>query len=75
MSKQQTNQQNNERGVIIHISSVAGFEGQRGLVAYSASKGGVIGMTLAMARDLAAFKIRVVTIAPGIIRTPMGDGI
>jgi NAD(P)-dependent dehydrogenase (short-subunit alcohol dehydrogenase family) len=60
-----------ERGVIIGTASVAAFEGQIGQAAYSASKGGVTGMTLPIARDLAQFGIRVVTIAPGIFWTPM----
>lgn len=60
-----------ERGVIINTASVAAFEGQIGQAAYSASKGGVAGMTLPIARDLAQFGIRVVTIAPGIFWTPM----
>ncbi|MEP6898148.1 MAG: SDR family NAD(P)-dependent oxidoreductase [Rhodanobacter sp.] len=62
-----------ERGVIINTASVAAFEGQIGQAAYSASKGGVVGMTLPMARELARFGIRVVTIAPGIFWTPMVD--
>jgi NAD(P)-dependent dehydrogenase (short-subunit alcohol dehydrogenase family) len=60
-----------ERGVIIMTASVAAFDGQIGQVAYSASKGGIVGMTLPMARDLASSGIRVMTIAPGIFRTPM----
>jgi NAD(P)-dependent dehydrogenase (short-subunit alcohol dehydrogenase family) len=60
-----------ERGVIIMTASVAAFDGQVGQVAYSASKGAVVGMTLPMARDLASLGIRVMTIAPGIFRTPM----
>jgi NAD(P)-dependent dehydrogenase (short-subunit alcohol dehydrogenase family) len=64
-----------ERGVIINTASVAAFDGQIGQVAYSASKGGVVGMTLPIARDLARSGIRVVTIAPGIFRTPMMDGL
>jgi NAD(P)-dependent dehydrogenase (short-subunit alcohol dehydrogenase family) len=60
-----------ERGVIIHTSSVAAFEGQVGQAAYSATKAGVMGMTLPLAREFAAFGIRVVAIAPGIFRTPM----
>lgn len=60
-----------ERGVIIHTASVAAYEGQIGQVAYAASKGGVVGMTLPMARELSKFGIRVVTIAPGLIGTPM----
>jgi NAD(P)-dependent dehydrogenase (short-subunit alcohol dehydrogenase family) len=60
-----------ERGAIIMTASVAAFDGQIGQVAYSASKGAVVGMTLPMARELAAFGIRVVTIAPGLFLTPM----
>jgi NAD(P)-dependent dehydrogenase (short-subunit alcohol dehydrogenase family) len=60
-----------ERGVIIHTSSVAAFEGQIGQAAYSATKAGVMGMTLPLAREFAAFGIRVVAIAPGIFKTPM----
>ncbi|PKM07753.1 MAG: 3-hydroxyacyl-CoA dehydrogenase [Gammaproteobacteria bacterium HGW-Gammaproteobacteria-4] len=62
-----------ERGVIINTASIAAFEGQIGQAAYSASKGGVVGMTLPMARELARFGIRVMTIAPGIFWTPMVD--
>lgn len=60
-----------ERGAIVMTASVAAFDGQIGQVAYSASKGGVVGMTLPMARELAAFGIRVVTVAPGLFLTPM----
>ncbi|TSE23855.1 putative oxidoreductase [Tepidimonas sediminis] len=60
-----------ERGVIISTASVAAFEGQIGQAAYSASKGGVVGMTLPIARDLAKLGIRNMTIAPGIFGTPM----
>jgi NAD(P)-dependent dehydrogenase (short-subunit alcohol dehydrogenase family) len=60
-----------ERGAIVMTASVAAFDGQIGQVAYAASKGGVVGMTLPMARELAAFGIRVVTIAPGLFLTPM----
>jgi NAD(P)-dependent dehydrogenase (short-subunit alcohol dehydrogenase family) len=60
-----------ERGVIVMTASVAAFDGQIGQVAYSASKGGIVGMTLPMARELASFGIRVVTVAPGLFRTPM----
>jgi NAD(P)-dependent dehydrogenase (short-subunit alcohol dehydrogenase family) len=60
-----------ERGAIVMTASVAAFDGQIGQVAYSASKGGVVGMTLPMARELAASGIRVVTIAPGLFLTPM----
>jgi NAD(P)-dependent dehydrogenase (short-subunit alcohol dehydrogenase family) len=64
-----------ERGVIVNTASVAAFDGQIGQAAYSASKGGVVGMTLPIARDLARSGIRVVTIAPGIFRTPMLAGL
>jgi NAD(P)-dependent dehydrogenase (short-subunit alcohol dehydrogenase family) len=60
-----------ERGVIVNTASVAAFDGQIGQAAYSASKGGVVGMTLPIARDLSQYGIRVVTIAPGIFETPM----
>ena len=63
-----------ERGVIINTASVAAYEGQIGQAAYSASKGGVVGMTLPIARELSRFGIRVMTIAPGIFWTPMVDG-
>ena len=63
-----------ERGVIVNTASVAAYEGQIGQAAYSASKGGVVGMTLPMARELARFGIRVLTVAPGIFWTPMVDG-
>lgn len=60
-----------ERGVIVNTASIAAFDGQIGQVAYAASKGGVVGMTLPMARDLAAAGIRVMTIAPGSFDTPI----
>lgn len=60
-----------ERGVIINTASIAAYEGQIGQVAYSASKGGVVGMTLPAARELAQYGIRVNTIAPGLIATPL----
>ena len=63
-----------ERGVIVNTASVAAYEGQIGQAAYSASKGGVVGMTLPMARELSRFGIRVMTVAPGIFWTPMVDG-
>ncbi len=63
------------RGVIINTASIAAFDGQKGQAAYSASKGGVVGMTLPMARDLASTGIRVNTIAPGIFMTPMLAGL
>ena len=64
-----------ERGVIVNTASVAAFEGQIGQAAYSASKGGVVGMTLPIARDLADKLIRVCTIAPGLFSTPMLHGL
>ncbi len=64
-----------ERGVIICTASVAAFEGQIGQAAYSASKGGIVGMTLPIARELARAGIRVVTIAPGIFDTPLMAGL
>lgn len=64
-----------ERGVIINTASVAAFDGQIGQAAYSASKGGVVGMTLPIARDLAGVLIRVVTIAPGLFDTPLLAGL
>lgn len=64
-----------ERGVIINTASVAAFEGQIGQTAYAASKAGVVGMTLPAARELAQFGIRVMTIAPGLVDTPMLQGL
>ncbi|MEM9098916.1 MAG: SDR family NAD(P)-dependent oxidoreductase [Pseudomonadota bacterium] len=64
-----------ERGVVVNTASVAAFEGQIGQVAYAASKGGVAGMTLPMARDLAREGVRVVAIAPGLFGTPMLRGL
>jgi len=64
-----------ERGVIINTASVAAYDGQIGQAAYSASKGGVVGMTLPIARDLAQHQIRVMSIAPGIFATPMMAGL
>jgi NAD(P)-dependent dehydrogenase (short-subunit alcohol dehydrogenase family) len=60
-----------ERGVIVNTASVAAFDGQVGQAAYSSSKGGIVGMTLPLARDLAQHLIRVVTIAPGLFNTPL----
>jgi len=74
MSKQQPNAAG-ERGVIVNTASVAAFDGQIGQAAYSASKGGIVGMTLPIARDLSRSGIRVVTIAPGIFETPMLKGL
>ncbi|RLB70235.1 MAG: 3-hydroxyacyl-CoA dehydrogenase, partial [Deltaproteobacteria bacterium] len=64
-----------ERGVIINTSSIAAFEGQIGQAAYSASKGGIVGMTLPLAREFASLGIRVLAIAPGIFLTPMLQGL
>ena len=64
-----------ERGLIVMTASIAAWEGQIGQLAYAASKGAVVAMTLPMARELAAFGIRVMTIAPGIFRTPMLESI
>ena len=64
-----------ERGVIINTASIAAFEGQIGQCAYSASKGGVVGMTLPIARDLASVGVRLCTIAPGLFATPMLMGL
>lgn len=71
----QAPQESGERGVVICTASVAAFDGQIGQVAYSASKGGIVGMTLPIARDLARDGIRVLTIAPGIFETPMLHGL
>lgn len=72
-AKMQANEPNEhgERGVIINTASVAAFDGQIGQAAYSASKGAIVGMTLPIARDLAASGIRVMTIAPGLFETPL----
>lgn len=64
-----------ERGVIINTASVAAYEGQIGQPAYAASKGGIVSMTLPIARELARDRIRVMTIAPGLFHTPMMDGL
>ncbi|HVK99516.1 MAG TPA: 3-hydroxyacyl-CoA dehydrogenase [Dongiaceae bacterium] len=71
MSKNTPVTEDGERGVIINTASVAAFDGQVGQVAYSASKGGVVGMTLPIARDLAPYGIRINVIAPGIFNTPL----
>ncbi|WP_299369960.1 SDR family NAD(P)-dependent oxidoreductase [uncultured Tateyamaria sp.] len=63
------------RGVIINTASIAAFDGQKGQAAYAASKGGIVGMTLPMARDLASSGVRVMAIAPGIFKTPMLAGL
>ncbi len=67
----QTPNEGGERGVIVNTASIAAFDGQIGQVAYSSSKGGIVGMTLPMARDLAVVGIRVMTIAPGSFETPI----
>lgn len=64
-----------ERGVIVCTASIAAYDGQMGQVAYAASKGGVVGMTLPLARDLARYGIRVMTIAPGLFETPLLAGL
>jgi len=64
-----------EKGVIINTASIAAFEGQIGQVAYSASKAGIVGMTLPIAREISDYGIRIVTIAPGIFETPMMAGL
>ena len=68
-------EQDGARGVIINTASIAAFDGQKGQAAYAASKGGIVGMTLPMARDLASSGIRVMAIAPGIFMTPMLAGL
>ncbi len=72
---QNTPNEDGERGVIVNTASVAAFDGQIGQAAYSASKGGIVGMTLPIARDLARDGIRVVTIAPGLFLTPLLKGL
>ncbi len=69
-----TANQDGERGVIINTASVAAYEGQIGQAAYSASKAGIVGMTLPLAREFARIGVRVNTIAPGIFKTPMVSG-
>ena len=74
MSKNEPNE-NGERGAIVNMASVAAFDGQIGQAAYSSSKGGIVGMTLPVARDLSAIGVRVNTVAPGLIDTPIyGEG-
>jgi len=70
MATQQPNA-DGERGVVVMTASLAAYDGQIGQAAYSASKGGIVGMTLPLARDLAAVGVRVATIAPGLIDTPI----
>ncbi len=64
-----------ERGIVVNTASIAAYDGQVGQVAYAASKGGIVGMTLPLARDLAPMGIRVMTIAPGIFDTPLLAGL
>jgi len=73
MAKNEPMDDYGSRGVIINTASIAAYEGQVGQVAYSSTKGGIVGMTLPMARDLASSGIRVNTIAPGLIHTPLFD--
>lgn len=75
MALRQTIGEDRARGCIINTASVAAFDGQKGQIAYSASKGGVVAMTLPMARDLAEYGIRVMTIAPGLFLTPLLEGL
>ena len=75
MAKNEPVNKDGGRGVIINTASVAAYEGQVGQVAYSASKGGIIGMTLPMARDLASVGVRVNSIVPGLIHTPLFDAL
>ena len=75
MSQQEPLDEQGQRGAIVNMASVAAFDGQIGQCAYSASKGGVVGMTLPIARDLSASGIRVNTVAPGLFNTPIyGEG-
>jgi len=75
MSRNEPVTEDGGRGVIINTASVAAYEGQIGQAAYSASKGGVVGLTLPVARDLSQFGIRVNTIVPGLINTPLFNGL
>jgi len=75
IAKQNAVNEDGERGVFVQIASVAAFDGQIGQAAYSASKAGVVGMTLPIARELAALGIRVCTIAPGLVKTPLLAGL
>ena len=74
MAKNQPNE-DGERGVIINTASVAAFDGQKGQVAYSATKGAIVGMTLPVSRDLAYYGIRICAIAPGLFLTPLFEGL
>jgi NAD(P)-dependent dehydrogenase (short-subunit alcohol dehydrogenase family) len=75
MSRREPTGEDGERGVIVNTASVAAYDGQIGQAAYSASKGGIVGMTLPIARELAAHGIRVATIAPGLFETPLLAGL
>ena len=75
MAKNEPLTEDGERGIIINTASIAAFDGQMGQAAYSASKAGVAGMTLPIARDLSSHGIRINTIAPGLFRTPMAEGL
>jgi 3-hydroxyacyl-CoA dehydrogenase / 3-hydroxy-2-methylbutyryl-CoA dehydrogenase len=75
MSEQEPLTPDGERGVLINTASIAAYEGQVGQAAYSASKAGVIGMTLPIARELTRVGIRIMTIAPGVFQTPMMDAL
>ena len=75
MSKLSQINENGEKGIIVNTASIAAYEGQMGQLAYSASKAGILGMTLPMARDLAQHGIRVMAVAPGIFSTPMVKGL
>ena len=75
MAKNEPVTDDGARGVIINTASVAAYEGQMGQAAYSASKGGIVGMTLPIARDLSTIGIRVNTIVPGLINTPLFNGL
>ena len=75
MAKNEPLDSNGSRGAIVNIASVAAYDGQIGQVAYSASKAGIVGMTLPMARDLSGIGVRVNTIAPGLIETPLLGGL
>ncbi|MGH3472580.1 MAG: SDR family NAD(P)-dependent oxidoreductase [Nocardioidaceae bacterium] len=75
MTKTDPVDEEGQRGVVVNTASIAAFDGQVGQVAYAASKAGIVGMTLSAARDLASFGVRVCTIAPGIVDTPMLAGV
>ena len=76
VAKQMSNEEevDKERGVIVNVASIAGYEGLRGQAAYASSKAGIVGITLPMARDLAGYGIKVNSVAPGIFHTRIADG-